>query len=89
MDYWTTSNEIVFNAYDTKQCVTISITDDAITELRESFTVSLIPSPLDMVLVGPRMFSTVYIDDDDGKPGLLHSLIVYIELCSCDYWVQK
>lgn len=69
MDYWANSNEITFATNDTRQCVNISITDDEVTELRESFTVSLLPASDNMtILLDPlASSSTVYINDDDGK----------------------
>ena len=46
------------------QCVTITITDDVITEQEEAFSVTLVPVS-DFIVVGEALTSSVVIDDDD------------------------
>ena len=50
----------------TTQCVTITITDDSITEPEEIFYVTLVPVS-DFVTVREITTSSVVIDDDDGE----------------------
>ena len=50
----------------TTQCVTITITDDSITEPEETFSVTLVPVS-DFVTLGNTTTSSVVIDDNDRK----------------------
>ena len=59
------SQEVIFNAGDTRKFVNISITHDRLVEASENFTITLEPSHQRVVI--KRNVATVVITDIDGK----------------------
>ena len=66
-DYVAVDSQLIFPSMSplgSTQCVTITITDDVITEPEETFSVTLVPV-FDFIVVGEASTSSVVIDDDD------------------------
>ena len=64
-DYVSLTTELTFEVMST-QCVTITITDNDVTEPEETFSVTLVPVS-DFVTLGDPPSSSVVIEDDDSK----------------------
>ena len=62
--------QVTFNATDTTKDITIPITDDAVAEDDETFTVTIAPGQLSEEYERGNFRTTVTITDDDASPAL-------------------
>ena len=92
-DYVSLTTELTFEVMST-QCVTITITDNDVTEPEETFSVTLVPVS-DFVTIRGISSSSVVIEDDDCESHwwsnvlLLTPFSPQLSQCQCLCWMMS